>query len=245
MAGSVRGSSHISSGMPRQDHYWTGSFHDDRTIAVVMCDGAGGASHGGAGAALVVRAIRGFIRDVMLAHGNSPTQDQLVDWLEAARDMLERSATTKKLPIDALATTAMVAVADAQGTTAAHVGDGFICARFRGETEWQSLSAPQHGEYAGTTAFLTDTLICPVTCSVPSPLDCLCLATDGLEAAAWNEAAQRPHSPFFSGLVGAIKVPAGRDHRASAQLRAWLASPDLGARLHDDLTLCLAARVVS
>ena len=245
MAGSVRGSSHIMSGMPRQDHYWTDSFHDDRTIVVVMCDGAGGASHGGAGAALVVRVIRELIRDAMSVRESLPTQEQLADWLEIARDMLERSATASRLPIEAFATTAMIAVSDAQGTTTAHIGDGFICARFRGETDWQGLSAPQRGEYAGTTAFLTDTLICPVTSSVSRPLDCLCLATDGLEAAAWNEAAQQPHTPFFTGLVGAVKVPAGPDLRASTQLRAWLSSPALGARLHDDLTICLATRIAS
>lgn len=245
MAGSVRGSSHVVAEMPRQDHYWTGSFRDGRTVAVVMCDGAGGASHGGAGAALTVRALRGLVQEEMLARNCLPSQEQLADWLETARGMLEHISTSIGLSIDAFATTAMIAVSDEQGTTTAHIGDGFICARFNGETVWQSLSAPQRGEYAGTTAFLTDDLIAPVTSATAGLLDCLCLTTDGLEPAAWDEAAHQPHTPFFSGLVNAVTAPIGLDLRASARLRAWLGSPDLSARLHDDLTVCVATRVAS
>lgn len=244
MAGSVRGSSHVMCGMPRQDHYWTGSFDDHRTIAVVMCDGAGGASHGGAGAALAVRALRTLVRDEVMGCGCPPSENQLVDWLEIVRDMLDGVATAARLPIDALATTAIIAVSDARATTTAHIGDGFICARFLRQAEWKGLSAPQRGEYAGTTAFLTDELISPVTSTVFGPLTHLCVSTDGLEPAAWNEADNGPHTPFFSGLAGAISVPIGLDREASAKLCAWLASPALGARLHDDLTVCLAARAV-
>lgn len=244
MAGSVRGSSHIMCGMPRQDHYWTGSFDDHRTIAVVMCDGAGGASHGGAGAALAVRALRTLVRDEVMGCGCPPSEDQLADWLELVRDMLDGVAAAAGLPIDAFATTAMIAVSDARATTTAHLGDGFIGARFTGQAEWQGFSAPQRGEYAGTTTFLTDELIAPVTSTVFGLLTHLCVSTDGLEPAAWNEADNGPHTPFFSSLAGAITAPAGFDRNASTRLRAWLASPALGARLHDDLTVCVAAKSV-
>lgn len=244
MAGSVRGSSHVMCGMPRQDHYWTGSFDDHRTIAVVMCDGAGGASHGGAGAALAVRALRTLVRDEVMGGGCPPSEAQLADWLEIVRDMLDGAATAARLPIDAFATTAIIAVSDARATTTAHIGDGFICARFMGEAAWQGFSAPQRGEYAGTTTFLTDELISPITSTIFAPLTHVCVSTDGLEPAAWNEAAHGPHTPFFLGLEGAIMAPAGFDRDASARLRAWLASPALGARFHDDFTVCLAAKSV-
>ena len=245
MGGSVRGASHVASGMPRQDHFWTGSFDDHRVIAAVMCDGAGGVSHGGAGAALAVRTLRSLIQNDMAVRCDVPSEEKLSAWLEFTRVALERAALIGRLSVDALATTAMIAVSDGWITTTAHIGDGFIGARLAENDVWRSLSAPQHGEYAGTTSFLTDDMVCPVTSTFTGSLKCLCLSTDGLEPVAWSEAAHGPHTPFFSGLAGVINEPAGFDAEASARLRVWLASTELQGRVHDDLTLCIALRSAS
>lgn len=243
MAGSVRGSSHVVSGMPRQDHYWVGSFDGHQTIAVVMCDGAGGVSHGGAGAALAVRVLRSLIRAELAAGCRMPSPEALVAWLGTARMALERTALVLSLPVDALATTAMVALSDGATTTCAHIGDGFIAAQLAAGDVWQCLSAPQRGEYAGTTSFLSDDLAYPVTSALARPILRLCLSTDGLEPVAWDDAKHGPHAPFLTGVAKAITGSEDRDAGACARLRAWLASSDMQARLHDDLTICMAARI--
>lgn len=210
-----------------------------------MCDGAGGASHGGAGAALAVRALRSLIKNDMAARCDVPSEDQFNAWLEIARVALERAATIGRLSIDALATTAMIAISDGWVTTTAHIGDGFIGAQLAENDLWHSLSAPQHGEYAGTTSFLSDEMVSPVTSKFTGSLKGLCMSTDGLEPVAWSDADHGPHTPFFSGLAGVINEPAGIDAEASARLRGWLASAELQLRVHDDLTLCVATRDAS
>lgn len=243
MAGSVRGASHIVSDMPRQDHYWVDSFEGHQTIAVVMCDGAGGVSHGGAGAALAVRVLRSVVRaDLATVRGVPPPQT-LVDWIEIARKVLLRAAFHAGLSADALATTAMIALSDGVTTTSAHIGDGFISAQLAEGDAWLCLSAPQRGEYAGTTSFLSDDLVYPVTSVLAHPIQRLCLSTDGLEPVAWDDALHEPHSPFLTGVAKAITGSEGRDAGACARLREWLSSSDMQARLHDDLTVCMAARV--
>lgn len=245
MAGSVRGASHVASGMPRQDHWWVGGFGDDRVIALVACDGAGGVAHGGAGAALAVRALRDLVRREMSGGARVPSPETLGTLLEGARDVLGGASRSVRLPAVSLATTAMIAVSDGSATTAAHVGDGFIALQPLGEEVWLSMSAPQRGEYAGTTSFLTDESIYPVTSEFTDPVARLCLSTDGLEAVAWDDAGCGPHAPFLSGVASAVAAPAGFDAAASARFRNWLASPGLAARTHDDLTMCLASRVPS
>lgn len=243
MAGSVRGVSHVVSDLPRQDHFWADSFHGDRVIAVAMCDGAGSASHGGAGAALAVRSLRDLIRRDLDTTGGVPAQEVLGGWIDETRRLLGWSASTRGLPIQALATTALVAVSDGWTTTTARVGDGFIAARFATEGAWHSLSAPQRGEYACTTSFLTDDLALPVTSACMGLLDGLCVSTDGLEPVAWSDSSNVPHAPFLSGLAGALQQAVGFDLAASTRLRSWMASPDLQARVHDDLTVCMALRI--
>lgn len=243
MAGSVRGASHIGSDMPRQDHYWVGSFDGHRTVAVVMCDGAGGVSRGGAGAALAVRILRGLVRAELAADWGMPSPEALAAWLGIARIALERIALVHGLPVDALATTAMIAVSDGLTTTTAHIGDGFIAAQLAEGDAWQCLSAPQRGEYAGTTSFISDDLANPITSVLARPILRLCLSTDGLEPVAWDDARHEPHAPFLTGVAKAITIPEGRDAGACARLRAWLTSSELQTRVHDDLTVCMAARV--
>lgn len=242
MAGSVRGASHIVSDMPRQDHYWVGTFDGHRTFAAIMCDGAGGASHGGAGAALAVRVLRGLVRAELAAESRMPSPDTLAAWLGTARITLERIALALELPADAFATTAMIALSDGVTTTTAHIGDGFIAAQLAEGKVWQSLSAPQRGEYVGTTSFISDDLAYPVTSVLSQPILRLCLSTDGLEPVAWNDARHEPHGPFLAGVAKAITTSEGRDAGACVRLRAWLGSSDMQARLHDDLTICMAAR---
>lgn len=245
MEGSVRGSSHVESGLPRQDHYWIGSSLDGQIVAMVVCDGAGGVSHGGAGAALTTRVLRGLIQIGITESDEVPSLDALGSWLEIARERLDQVARSRNLPIEAFATTAMIAVSDGFDTRTAHIGDGFVAAELLDGSGWRSMSAPQRGEYAGTTAFLTDHFAYPVTSTFSGDIGRLCLSTDGLEPVAWNEALHAPHVPFFKGISKAVTASSGRDAFASNRLKVWLGSSDLRARVYDDLTLCMASRIAS
>lgn len=240
MGASVRGASHVALGMPRQDHLWVGGHDRDRIFAAVMCDGAGGVSHGGAGAAIAVRTMRSLVLGGLLRSCAVPPPDVLAGWVLETGDALARAAAAHRLDRGALATTLLVAVSDGHATSVAHVGDGFVALKILGPGGWDCVSAPERGEYAGTTSFLTDDRIAPRSMGVVAPVERICLSTDGLEPIAWNEAAACVHAPFLDGIAAALPSLPGRGAGACGRLERWLSSPGLQARVHDDLSLCIA-----
>lgn len=166
----------------------------------------------------------------------------LRDFVEAGLGRLADTAAWLDLTIASFATTMMVVVSDGTTTTHAHVGDGFIAIQSANDSAWRCLSPPDRGEYAGTTSFLTDGKNVVRAGSLELPVVRICLSTDGLEPVAWNVGASDVHSPFLSGVAGAIAPGDGLDVCASARLRRWLRSDVLAQRVTDDLTLCMMVR---
>ncbi|MDR6775692.1 PP2C family serine/threonine-protein phosphatase [Azospirillum sp. BE72] len=156
---SVVGPSHVHAGLPNQDAY---AFEVvDGALIVVVCDGAGSAASAEVGAGLMVRALLDNLRGV-----SSTASAPLAVWVTAAvrdaRQCLEEAAVRAGLPLSDYHTTVVAAVLLPQGDGfVLHIGDGAAVASASlaedGTANWNgaSVSAPENGEYANETFFVT------------------------------------------------------------------------------------------
>lgn len=115
-------------------------------VLIALADGAGSARHGAVGARYAVQ--NALAIDV---------RDELTLAAQRAREGVEREAHLRGCSIDDLATTLQVARLTRHGSTVSaetlHIGDGVIAASAPGGVG--VLSAPERGEHANETAFLT------------------------------------------------------------------------------------------
>jgi hypothetical protein len=135
--------------------------------------------------------------------------------------------------------------ASANETVVLHVGDGGAVGKPASSGEWNSLTWPEHGEYASTTFFVTDD---------PQPQMVLehyrlnyaavVAFTDGMERLVLDFAQRKPHAKFFDGIAAPVFASglSGRDKKLSAQLGRYLDSDAVNARSDDDKTLVIAVR---
>ena len=213
-----------------------------------VADGAGSAALSEVGSALAVDSAR----VVIAASGTSKLPDatdtegwreKLASAFSIARAHLEEEAEKRKVDLNALATTLLLAVATPEATVVMQVGDGAIV---MGDADGgaRALTFPLHGEYANTTVFLTspDALETAQFGLYPAATH-LALFSDGLQRIALDMATGTPFAPFFAPL---FRFVANEPEAAAAQeqLTSFLSSPRVQERSDDDITLVLAARLI-
>lgn len=123
----------------------------------------------------------------------------------------------------------------------AHVGDGSVVGRDDADG-WTTLSAPENGEYASMTCFLTDH---------PAPhlriarfagaYTAFAVFSDGIEHLALDYRTCEPHLPFFRTMISPLdgSDEPGRSVPLSAALAKFLRSPRVCEKTDDDKTLLL------
>lgn len=244
-AASSRGAAHVKTDTRLQDAFSCFSPHcGPSTIAVIVSDGAGSASHGGQGASLVCRTLRtSLIRHFALT-GTVPTLPDFENWIDATRDRIATVAKRRELTSRDFAATLVCAISDGTNTVVAHVGDG--CAVFRSQSDgrWRALLWPDHGEYASTTFFVTDEAGVNVRFAQSAvPLTGVAVFSDGIERLALDFASEEPFQPFLRGIVKPLdqELPPGRNPALCDQLRTYLGSEKVISRTDDDKTLVIAA----
>jgi hypothetical protein len=118
------------------------------SVVIAVADGAGSAPCGALGARLAVHGVLG-----------APVAGDLIVAGESARHGLEREAHAAGRPLEDFATTLLVARLTRRGRTVdvetLHVGDGVIAASTVDGVA--VVSAPERGEHANETTFLTAT----------------------------------------------------------------------------------------
>lgn len=246
-AASSRGLSHERTGTRLQDAFASfvaGEASTGHFIAIV-CDGAGSAPFGGEGASLICRSVSVAIRKHFKATQVTPTIEQFEDWTDRARDLVSAVAIRRSLTPREFASTLVVAISDGTASVVAHVGDG--CAVFKDEAlgHWVAPSWPYHGEYASTTAFVTDEEGARINfVKYEQPISALAAFSDGIERLALDFVSRQPHQPFFEGIFRPFrdKHGTGRDHVLSEHLKSYLNSPSVNSRTDDDKSLILAVR---
>lgn len=249
---SVRGSRHIRSGQPCQDSVrWRFGSSDGlcgNTLIVAVADGAGSAPHSDQGSQAAANASTDAAFGLLCQypHPISPEalRGILIASLSAARKELSAIARREKRQINAYATTLLVAIHTHGALAVAQIGDGGIVAS-RDNTGYELLVAPQHGEYANETIFITRraSVAAAQTRVIPNyrPRS-IAMFTDGIQSLvldARDGPPGTPHPPFFFGAFAWLKKQPDDLHSYTG-LRDFLRSPQVMTRTDDDVTLLLA-----
>lgn len=233
--GSVQGTSHIQSGMPCQD-YCAGTVAGT-TLVAACADGAGSAELSQLGSKAVVD------RFIEIASGDEvPTKEQVVAWVEAARERLLEEATAIGSIPRQLACTFLAAMVGNGWAAFAQVGDGVIV--FDGPEGYDLAFWPDNGEYANCTRFLSEDdyqqhLRVEI---VERHISELAVLTDGLQMLALDIAGSKVHDRFFAPLFKTVRN--GPDEAAlRTSLLEFMDSKRVNERTDDDKTLILATRI--
>ena len=238
-----RGASHVKLGTRRQDALRCLAT-DPQTLIAVVSDGAGSAGHGGEGASVAVRTIVSSAQKHMRSSSDHPDDECLMSWTDDIRDRLERFSKLRSVERKSFAATLVGVISIGTQSVIFHIGDGAAVGRNSVTGVWETLSWPEHGEYASTTFFLTDDPSVRIRIARPAQaLDALAIFSDGIERLALSFANNVPHAPFFNGIIKPVEQSSitGRDHSLSIKLANYLNSAEVNERTDDDKSLIIAA----
>lgn len=211
-------------------------------LVAVVSDGAGSATFGGQGAWMTCRTIVQAARRHLASSSDMPSDDQCWLWMDEARDRIARAANRRGAIPRQFAATLVAVIASETESLILHVGDGAAVLHVDGE--WQAPSWPENGEYASTTFFVTDEPAPRLRVTRTGGATAVAVFTDGIERLALDFASNRPHQPFFDGVIRPIKQAdgLGRSRPLSASLALYLDSEAINERTDDDKSLILACR---
>ena len=251
---SVQGTSHAKTGQPCQDSSSVGENAPAGMLVAAVADGAGSAELSADGsriaACAATKSAAGLLRHHVHPLYEGVLEEILQESVLSARKELEAEAQQQNKSLRDFATTLIVAICAPEVTGAAQIGDGAMIASGAGlsadddSSGYTLFSAPQRGEYANATNFITsDNWQDSLDVSMQyGGISRLAMFTDGIQSIALNAVSgNAPHAPFFDPLFSWAEkqedtVAAGNS------LAAFLSSPRVTARADDDLTLLLAVR---
>ena len=203
---SVTGTSHRRTGLPCQDSS-SYSIADEVLIAAVA-DGAGSAAMSDVGSALAAETSVNVAERLLRgdhAHAPHPLHESclkrvVADAVEEARRELHEESQRREVDVRQLATTLLLAIHTRDIMAAAQIGDGAMVVS-EGPGSYMTFIAPQRGEYANQTNFLTSSeamskLDIRVE-QVGHDLSRLAMFTDGLQNLVLRSADDSPHAPFL------------------------------------------------
>ena len=236
---SVKGTSHIQSGEPREDAYSVSQIGDE-TIFAIVSDGAGSAKFGRQGARLTCRFLKACFRDRLRGQREIPSDEELRRWVDDLRDRIADKAHKRMSAFQQYAATLAAILISPSNLVTMQIGDSAIVGR-RG-AEWNVLCWPENGEYASSTYFITDSPELRLNIKRHSlEYDAFALFTDGVGDLALSQLEQVAHAQFFDPMIRWVdEAPERRRLEGlSAKLRTFLASPSVCERTDDDKTLVL------
>ncbi len=210
----------------------------------VVCDGAGSASAGGAGAEFFATEVTRLLTEALENQGLPPATPQayrafIEPLLAQARTMLqERIAEPQTLRDHAC--TLVGCLASRSGGVFFHIGDGFAVQQTAAGAA--VLSPPENGEYANETYFVTDAdwqahlRVTPL--SQLQQGDLIGLMSDGTSAFAIDKLKTGFYKPFIDPVASFLQN-ASTSH-GNAALQNLLESEKTLQITSDDKTLLLA-----
>lgn len=246
---SRQGQNHVTAQIECQDAHRIRELSLGVLIAAVA-DGAGSASKSRDGANAAVDILCDFLARFLVP--SNPTEAELADLLKRAfffvGKAIQDAADHDKCSLADYHTTLSCAVATPDALAVAQVGDGaIVCWDDPGKL--QTVSYPEHGEYANSTFFVTEL---PYRQDhlhiVVSPRRCqgIALTTDGLIDIAFEDplGGCKPWTPFFGPLIDRVaNAPLSED--LNSRMDAFLGSAKIRESTTDDLTLVIAVRQTS
>jgi hypothetical protein len=240
---SVMGSAHLRASLPCQDAYAYCALPEGAVL--VAADGAGSAERADEGAQLAAAAassalVAGLRRG--WPYDDAGWSGLFADAFAEARAEVLAEAQTAGVSARAYACTLLCAAISDDLVAVAQLGDGVAVAALP-DGDWFLAAAPQKGEYANETFFLTqlDALERFTVGIYTGPVQGLAVMTDGLLRLVLDLERNVPHLPFFRPLL-AFAHGVRDEETGCADLAAFLASDRVSARTDDDKTLVLAVR---
>lgn len=237
------GTSHIKSGTEKQD--WARCVQLESRIGKVtlsiISDGAGSASMGKQGAAIVCYSIIQRFRDYYRSNSVNPSDEELWSWIDGARESINACAIKRKATRRDFSATLVALIITPKDVIVLHIGDGSVVAR-KTDQQWTALSWPETGEYASTTYFLIDDPSPKLKISrFANEYDGYALFSDGIENLALDFKNHMPHPPFFNSLLRAVDgLPkSGKIESLSKELTNFLGSDKVNERTDDDKSLII------
>ncbi len=241
---SVQGTANKKTDTPCQDAHGYRLLPNNTLIAAVA-DGAGSADRSAEGATLAIEEILNIVTATI--NIQQPTTETgwrtvLTSAFAKTHHALTLFAKAEESPCRLFATTLTCAVVTGQWLAVAQIGDGVAVAKNKTGDMFLTI-APQRGEYANETAFLTmEEALNHVEIEIyHQPVQALVLMTDGLIRLAMNVSTNAPHLPFFHPLLNFANQISDTS-QAQNQLATFLSSERVCARTDDDKTLILAVR---
>jgi len=241
----VRGSAHISNGLPCQDFCAFRVLGSAGELAIcAISDGAGSAKFADRGARFCAEsAIEYFVQQLI----DHPDPKQLIgeydrfdaEGLVAYQQERIRSIAEKEQAVpEEFASTLMLAIVHPERSLFLQVGDGcWTISRFGIVS---AVTWPERGEFVGQTDFIASRSAAQVLQigGVAGKLDYIVGVSDGLERLAFDMAGCTPHRGFFGPLVQKLRctndVPSF-EH----DLVEFLESERVCERTDDDKTLMM------
>lgn len=212
---SLKGAAHVKDGTPNQDSAVLATLslgRLGRTVVMAVSDGAGSARHSQYGSqaaceAGVASLTRQLSRNPAIVAKEHLLRSALQNSVRSARRSVMITAqkpgrSAGPTNVNEYACTLMLAVVSQRLVGVAHVGDGCVVA---GDgDEWNLLSAPDNGEFANETKFLTNPRNLPRVRVVSAPgVKCVAVITDGLQDVALSRGTA-PYDRFWTPLYRAL-----------------------------------------
>ena len=246
--GFAAGTSHLDAETPCQDRSACRvvAAPGGDVLVCVVSDGAGSAAHSDAGAQAVCDVLLAQAVDAVRGAGGLDAigDDDVAAWFALAREHVCAMARAAGCEPREYAATALLAVAGADGTICAQIGDGAIALREGPAMPFEIAVWPENGEYANHTYFVTDD-DAGAHVSVrrfAAARDVVAL-TDGLQSLALEFASRSAFPRFFEPLVETVRDASTDDGALRDALIAYLGSDAINARTDDDKCLAIGCRI--
>jgi hypothetical protein len=217
-------------------------------MSAVVSDGAGSASEGARGAAIVCTSFQRLVaRHLRDCKALAAMDDgAIADWIDEIRERINTASTRTGHRRREYAATLVAAVIGPESAVVAHVGDGGAVLRSRDTGKWTVPSWPFHGEYASTTRFIVDDPH-PTASVVPleGAYDGFAVFSDGMEYLILDHRERTAPAELFESYVAPLidSEKAGRDRKFSKRLRSYLNSEKVREATDDDTSLILGLRI--
>lgn len=250
-AASATGTSHLDKGIVCQDAF---AYQvDGEVLVAVVCDGAGSASRSDEGSRLLADTVVGALserlrEDPTLLEGDHDRFAAIaIAAVETARAVLIETAAQARASLSSYAATLVGFAGDGQRGWFFHIGDGIGVAEAALMEAAQAaaasvVSAPENGEYANETYFVTGDAWRQHlrVLAVPAPIARLALMSDGAMPFAMEKGNAGLFKPFIEPVTHYLASVSEAD--GSRALTGTLEDPRTHGITSDDKTLLIALR---
>jgi Protein phosphatase 2C len=244
---SVKGASHETKNIPCQDNNWCSIIEDingSKILVSVVSDGAGSALKAEIGSAETCNKFSAHLINCL--ENGTPlsdfTKDFFKNWITEFQNELAEKATSEESTIRDYASTFLASIISDSVSYFIQIGDGAII--IKGEDgEYSYMFAPQQGQYANQTFFITDEKATERMQfeRIEKPIEQIAIFSDGIQNLILDIQNHTVNQDFFSEWFNWLSQVEDQN-MGNTLLAEYLNSEKINERTDDDKTLILAIK---